>query len=472
MKNDQPPIGIDLGTTYSAVAYMDETGRPTTVLNNVGEILTPTALLFDGEDLVIGKEASKCSVMQPKLFAECFKRDMGATAFRQQINGVDIPPEVLSGFVLQRLKEDTERKLGSIQEAVITVPAFFDEKRRRATQAAGALAGLSVLDIINEPTAAAIAYGYQQGFFSENAEQATTRVLVYDLGGGTFDVTILEIDGDQFRALATDGDVRLGGKDFDERIVAHVADQFVKEHGVDPRSDAEDHAALWLEAQQAKHALSERRRYTVLCTHQGIRLKLEITREQFEEIIRSFLGRTETTTSLIVKQAELSWEQIDRVLLVGGSSRMPMVSQMLHKLTGKPIDQSMSPDEAVAHGAALYAAMLMKKRDRQETGSTSHSGEFDLVNVNSHSLGIVGRDLRTKRLSNNVVIPKNTPLPHESKWIKCQTSRANQVSVAVPVVEGESRRPEECISLGKCVVRDLPAELPAGADVYVQYRYE
>ena len=254
-KQDQPPIGIDLGTTYSAVAYLDETGRPTTVLNNVGEILTPTAVLFDGEDLVIGKEAAKCSVMSPELFAECFKRDMGASSFRQVINDVQIPPEILSGFVLQRLKNDTERKLGAVTEAVITVPAFFDEKRRRATQLAGELAGLKVLDIINEPTAAAIAYGYQQGFLTSNqGPSKAQRILVYDLGGGTFDVTILEISGDIFKALATDGDVRLGGKDFDERIVNHVAEEFAKEHGVDPRSDLEDCAALWLEAQQAKHA--------------------------------------------------------------------------------------------------------------------------------------------------------------------------------------------------------------------------
>jgi molecular chaperone DnaK len=444
-----------------------------TILDNVGEILTPTAVLFDGEDLVIGKEASKCSVMSPELFAECFKRDMGAVSFRQEINGIEIPPEVLSGFVLQRLKQDAERKLGPIQQAVITVPAFFDEKRRRATQLAGRMAGLEVLDIINEPTAGAIAYGYQQGFLNASQRQKPgQRILVYDLGGGTFDVTILEISGDKFRALATDGDVRLGGKDFDERIVSFIADRFVKEHGLDPRSDPEDYAGLWLEAQQAKHALSERRRYTIVCTHNGIRMKAELTREEFEEKTRDLLGRTETTTSLVVKQAGMDWSQIDRVLLVGGSSRMPMVVEMLHRVTGKPIDKSMSPDEAVAHGAALYAAMLMKKQDRLESGSNSNSGEFDLVNVNSHSLGIVGRDVKTKRLQNNIVIKKNTPLPHKSKWKKCRTSRPGQDSVVVPVVEGESRRPEECISLGKCVVRDLPGGLPAGSDVYVQYCYD
>ena len=471
-KRVQPPIGIDLGTTYSVVAYLDDAGRPTTVINNVGDNLTPTALLFDGDELVVGKEAAKGSVMSPDGFVECFKRDMGASRFRQNINDVEIPPEVLSGFVLQRLKEDAERRLGEIREAVITVPAFFDEKRRRATQAAGALAGFEVLDIINEPTAAALAYGYQSGFLTPGEVHSDQRLLVYDLGGGTFDVTILDISGDRFCALATDGDVRLGGKDFDERIVSHVADQFLQKHGRDPRSDAADHAALWLEAQQAKHALSARQRYTVVCVHAGIRFKVKITRDEFEEKTRDLLGRTETTTSLVVKQAGTTWDAIDRVLVVGGSSRMPMGIQMLQQLTGKTVDQSISPDEAVAHGAALYAAMLMKKRDGELAGVNSQSGEFALVNVNSHSLGIVGRDVKTNRLNNKVVIPKNTPLPHDSKWIKCQTSSSGQLNVVVPVVEGESRRPEECISLGKCVVQDLPEELPAGSDVFVQYRYQ
>ena len=468
-----PPVGIDLGTTYSAVAYVDETGRPMTILNNVGEILTPTAVLVDQEELVIGKEASKCSVMYPESFAECFKRDMGADTFRQQVQGLAIPPEILSGFVVERLKEDVERKLGPITEAVITVPAFFDEKRRRTTKLAGELAGLKVLDIINEPTAAAIAYGYKSGFLKRDQPQKEgERVLVYDLGGGTFDVTILEIAGDKFRALATDGDVRLGGKDFDERIVTYVADEFVKQHALDPRSSPEDLAALWLEAQQAKHALSERRRYTILCMHNGIRLKTELTRADFEEKTRDLLGRTETTTSLVVKQAGMDWSQVDRVLLVGGSSRMPMVAEMLHRISGKPVDQSMSPDEAVAQGAALYAGMLMQKEVDPQVPASGHSRKFELVNVNSHSLGIVGRDRKTDRRVNNIVIEKNTPLPHKSKWRKCQTSQPDQRSVVVPVVEGESRRAEECISLGKCVVRDLPAGMPAGSMVYVQYCYE
>ncbi len=463
----QFPVGIDLGTTYSVVAYVDASGRPVTVPNDAGDLLTPSALLFEDGEIVVGKEAAKSSAITPFAYADCFKRDMGGSAFRRKVRGHQLPPEVLSGFVLQRLKQDAERRIGSVRQVVITVPAFFDETRRKATQDAGRLAGLEVLDIINEPTAAAVAYGYQQGFLRlAGGEMAAERrrVLVYDLGGGTFDVTILEMEGRQFRALATDGDVQLGGKDFDERLVDYIAEQFLATHGVDPRTDAEDAAQLWLDAQEVKHTLSQRTRASVVCFHAGLRLKLEISREQFEELTQDLVGRSETTTSLLLKQAALTWDDIDRVLLVGGSSRIPMVVEMLRRLTGKEPDQSLSPDEAVAHGAALYAGMLMQ----EQSGKTKDN--YRLVNVNSHSLGVVGVDPLTRRKTNVILIPRNTPLPHQVVR-RCKTARAGQRSVVVSVVEGESRRPDECIPLGQCVIRNLPPDMPAGAPIQVEYRY-
>ncbi len=208
-------VGIDLGTTYCVVAYIDSTGRPVSIPNELGDILTPSALFVDDDEIIVGKEAVKAAVMKPEAYAECFKRDMGSASFRRKVCGQNVPPEVLSAFVLERLKRDVERRLGSCSKVVVTVPAFFDEGRRRMTQTAGRLAGLEVLDIVNEPTAAAIAFGRRQGFLdpaSETAAGPAQRLLVYDLGGGTFDVTVLEIDGTRFRTLATDGDVRLGGK--------------------------------------------------------------------------------------------------------------------------------------------------------------------------------------------------------------------------------------------------------------------
>ncbi len=464
--DQRPAVGIDLGTTYSVVAYVDQTGRPMTVPNRTGELLTPSALMFDDDGVVVGKEAVKSSVLAPELFIESFKRDMGRGAAHHKIRGLEPPPEVLSAFVLERLKQDAERQLGLIREVVITVPAFFDESRRKATQDAGQLAQLDVLDIINEPTAAALAFGYRSGTLGtgNGAADKPMRVLVYDLGGGTFDVTILEIAGKEFRTLATDGDVFLGGKDFDQRLVNHLAEQFIAAQGVDPRSDPPDAAQLWLEAQEAKHTLSERSKAAVVCFHAGIRMRMEISRPQFEEITRDLLERTETTTSLVIKQAGLQWPQIDRVLLVGGSSRMPMVGQMLRRVTGKEPDCSQSPDEAVAHGAALYAAMLLGER------TVAGGGECRLINVNSHSLGVVGIHAATRRATNVVLIPKNTALPCRALRTFC-TARDGQRSVKVPIVEGENERPEACLALGECIVRGLPPGLPKGTPVEVEYAY-
>jgi molecular chaperone DnaK len=441
------------------------------VPNGWGDLLTPSAVLCD-EEIVVGKEAVKSSTLSPDKYAECFKRDMGGLSFHYKIRGMDVPPEILSAFVLERLKQDAERRLGPIRRVVITVPAFFDETRRKSTQDAARLAGLEVLDIINEPTAAAVAFGHSRGFLDSApptpsnppASRKTERVLVYDLGGGTFDVTILEIEGSSFRALATDGDVRLGGKDFDERLVNHLAEKFLAAQGVDPRSDPQNAAQLWLDAQEAKHALSERGKTLVVCYHAGIRMRIEITREEFDNLTRDLVERTETTTCLVVGQAGLQWTDIDRVLLVGGSSRIPAVRTMLQRISGREPDCSQSPDEAVAHGAALYAGILTRK------ANSPGQPLCELVNVNSHSLGVVGLHAKTREHLNVVLIPKNSRLPCRAVR-SFQIARPDQRSVRVAVVEGESHRPEDCIALGECVVRDLPPGLAKGTRVEVEYQY-
>lgn len=463
----QPPVGIDLGTTYSAVAYLDASGRPTTIINGCGDLLTPSALSFEESQVVVGKEAIKASVFEPADFAECFKRDMGSLRFRRAIGEHEVPPEVLSGFLLERLKQDAIARIGPFKQVVITVPAFFDETRRRATQEAGRLAGLDVLDIINEPTSAAVAFGYYRNLIDSNRSGTPDRpenILVYDLGGGTFDVTVLAIDGKKLSALATDGDVQLGGKDFDERLVDYLADAFLAAHGADPRSNPHDAAQLWLDAHDAKHTLSERPKVTIPCIHAGIRMRIDVTRSEFEKLTRDLLERTESTVQVVLRQAKLDWHDIDRVLLVGGASRMPIVGEMLRRVTGKEPDRSLSPDEAVAHGAAIYAGMLMEDSGRQSPSS------LQVINVNSHSLGIIGLDRRSQRRHNSIVIPKNTPLPCKVVR-KFVTARDNQSSVKVAIVEGESKQPEHCIALGECVVRNLPPGLPKNTAVEVEYRY-
>ncbi len=464
-ERSQPPIGIDLGTTYSAIASIDTVGSPYCIANQEGEFITPTALLMDHNEIVVGREAVNASAMEPHDFAECFKRDMGASVYRSGLRGVDVPPQVLNAFVLEQLKKDGELVIGPIQKAVVTVPAFFDEGRRKATQDAGALAGLEVLDIINEPTAAALAYGYQQGMLDtkKKASKQSTKLLVYDLGGGTFDVTILEIKGNTYRAIATDGDVQLGGKDFDERLVEFLATSFIEEHGVDIRADPQEAAQLWIEAEKAKQTLSQRSKTTVIIGHLGVRSRIEITRDKFQDLTRDLLARSETTTSIVLKTAGLEWADIDRVLLVGGSSRMPAVAEMLRQLTGQEPDRSLSPDQAVAHGAAIHAAMLMK------SGNSALS-DCKLVNVNSHSLGVRGFDKLTQRHANAIMIPKNSPLPCR-KGKLFRTGTDNQSSVQIVVLEGESMQPSECIQLGDCVIRGLPENLPAGSKVEVVYEY-
>jgi molecular chaperone DnaK len=462
-------VGIDLGTTYSVVAHLDAHGRPVSVPNAAGDLLTPSVVLFDESGTVVGKEAVLAAAMEPEKIAECVKRDMGSRAYRKKIHGEVLPPEFISLIILKSLKADAERKLGPVRKAVITVPAYFDEPRRQSTIDAGRLAGLDVLDIINEPTAAAICYGYQLGFLDRAGRKAADkplRVLVYDLGGGTFDVTIVEIQGTSFKALATDGDVALGGKDWDEKLVDIAAEAFIKEHREDPRTNPASAQDLGFAAEVAKKTLSERPKATLYVNHLGTRSKVEINRQQFEEATAHLLGRTRTTTEIVVRQAGMSWANIDKVLLVGGSTRMPMVVRMLEEMTGKSPERSVSPDEAVAHGAALYADLILRQT-KKEAGPP----KFSVTNINSHSLGIVGVDSATGRRRNQILIPKNTPLPHTVAKV-FKTNKPNQPNIVIRVVEGESERPEACTQVGVCTIKDLPPNLPEGWPVQVSYRYE
>jgi molecular chaperone DnaK len=461
-----PAIGIDLGTTFSVAAYLDPQGRPTSILNSHGDLLTPSVVLFEEGGVVVGKEAVAASVLEPERLADCVKRDMGAKAYRKKVNSREMPPEVISAMILRQLKTDAERRLGPLTHAVITVPAYFDEPRRRATVDAGRLAGLEVLDIINEPTAAALAYAYHLGLLDRQGQwkdEKPFKALVYDLGGGTFDITVVELKSGSFRALATDGDVYLGGKDWDAKLVEMAAGRFQKEHGTDPRSDPVSLQELTLAAEAAKRTLSERARALLVVNHRGQRLKVEISREEFEDATAPLLERTRVTTELVVEQAALTWPEIDRVLLVGGSTRMPMVTRMIQELTGKVPDASLAADEAVAHGAAVYASLLRPQPDAPATG-------FAITNVNSHSLGLSVIEPTTKTRLNQILIPKNTPLPH-SVTRHFKTEKPGQRSVLLSVLEGESENPHDCTQIGEGIIRDLPADLPAGWPVEVTYTY-
>ena len=362
------------------------------------------------------------------------------------------------------MRRDAEAKVGQFKEVVVTVPAYFNEPRRKATQDAGRLAGLDVVDIINEPTAAAIAYGMTNGFLNAKGEsQRVERIVVYDLGGGTFDATVMVIDGKNYLVSATDGDVKLGGLDWDRKIADYFAEKFRDEHGIDLRQDEKSLQRLMFQAERAKRALSSSDQVTISLAEDGRMLQVPLTRAQFESMTAVLLERTRFTVSNLIKQAKLRWQDITRVLLVGGSTRMPMVSEMLEREAGQSVDRSLAADEAVAHGAAIYAGLLARMDGPQFP-------EFAVRNVCSHNLGVLGIEPETGRPRNRVVIHKNTPLP-ATKFKGFCTRRKGQQSIAVQVIEGGDASGNHSTPIGRCVVRDLPPELPAETRVEVAFSY-
>ncbi len=475
-KRPEPIVGIDLGTTYSVVASLDPSGRPVTIPNRDGDASTPSVVLFEDDGLIVGKEAQRLALLQPDRVAECTKRDMGSLYYHRPVAGRQVPPQVISALILKRLKADAERRLGPIRRVVITVPAYFDHARREATCEAARMARLEVTDLLNEPTAAALAYGYQEGFLDAAGTLATRKtarkgvmtVVVYDLGGGTFDVTIMQIRDRQFKTLVTDGDVRLGGRDWDRRIVDHAAVRYMAEHpGDDPRTDPVTLQTLFKEAEEAKRTLSERSKATLVYAHHGHRAALGLSRAEFDELTADLLERTRVTTKLVLNEAGLEWAEVDKLLLSGGSTRMPQVARMLRELSGQEPDRSISPDEAVAHGAALYHGIVRHVRD----GQPGAAAATKVVNVNAHSLGLVTRARASDRLYTSILIPRNSPLPHSGSQV-FRTGRTGQARILIRIVEGEAPEPRACIQLGEFSIEPLPPGLPAGSPIRLQYTYD
>lgn len=463
-ESSRQAVGIDLGTTFSAVAYLDRSGVPQTILNMEGDLSTPSVVYFDESEAVVGKEAVKAAAYEPDSVAQFAKRDMGKPAYHKPIRGVQLPPEVIQAAVLQKLREDAELRLGQVKDVVITVPAFFNEPRRNATMDAGRLAGLRVVDIINEPTAAAIAYGVKAGFVTSSGEvQRRESILVYDLGGGTFDVTLMEIEGSTYTALATDGDVQLGGIDWDRRIADHVAETFIEQLGTDPREDQAGFQLLLQEAEDAKRTLSSRSNITIRYSHQGKRIQVVLTRDELESLTSDLLQRTMFTVEKLLRDAKRGWSDLTRILLVGGSTRMPMVGRALEEQSGMKVDRSLSPDEAVAHGAALYAGILQQ-------GGRATDRNLAVKNVNSHDLGVLGLEKETGMRRRRIMIPRNTTLPARSRS-RFVTHRAGQQRVVVHVVEGGDDSGKNSTAIGKCAVTGLPSNLPAKSPVVVQFHY-
>lgn len=428
-------MGIDLGTTFSAVAKVNELGKPELIPNREGEKLTPSVVYFAGESPVVGTMAKRSAQASPLDVVEFVKRSMGDPSWRfETTGGTQYRPEEISALILKRLKVDASRALGAeVTDAVITVPAYFDDAPRRATIDAGTIAGLNVRRILNEPTAAALAYGLD-GSVAGN-------VVVYDLGGGTFDVTVLTISDGEFRVLATHGDRNLGGFDFDNELMRLLNDRFQAAGGPDLLDDPGWESALREKSELAKRTLSSAPSTQVALSADGFSTMLPVTRVEFEDLCSALVSRTRDSVEQVVEEAHLTWPTIDRVLLAGGSTRMPMIRTMLQQASGRQPDWSKNPDELVALGAAVQAHLL--EREANAASATRTSAPLPKVrDVTSHGLGQLVLHGATRVLINSIVVPRNSPLPAEGVEVT-GTHRNFQESLRVQITQGDSMDPDE-----------------------------
>jgi len=459
-------VGIDLGTTHSAIAQVDHHGRAEILPNSESERITPSVVLFDEEEVIVGRLAKASAVGDPEHVVQFIKREIGTANFQLELRGQQYSAEAISAMILKKLVKDASARLGSpVRRAVITVPAYFNDVQRKATQDAGVIAGLDVVRILDEPTAAALAFGLER-------PGAHGTYLVYDLGGGTFDTTVMQIDDDGLRALATDGDDRLGGKDWDDRIITHVAAKFADEFGIDPLEEPASYQDLLDKAEAAKIALSNKKQVKISCHHAGHCAQVEISRELFCELTADLLARTEIKTKMVLEDAGLQFDQLTGILLTGGSTRMPMVAKMLEQISGIEPEMAVHPDEAVALGAAVQGE-LIAMQERRERGEdpgpmSSVMGDIAVATVNAHALGVVAR--KNGQFENVVLIPRNTQLPCTRTGM-FTTLHDDQQFIEINVLEGDATNPDSCVRIGRCQIRGLPAR-PRGAPIEVTYIYD
>ena len=457
------PIGIDLGTTMSAMAVVDELGQPMMIHNNQGERLTPSAILFRGEETVVGRQARNSAIARPDKVVVFVKREMGNPTYKFRCDGQEYTAEELSGIILRKLKQDAEAALGQeVREAVITVPAYFGDLERNRTRTAGQIAGLDVIDIINEPTAAAIAYG-----LSRRGEDQ--KILVYDLGGGTFDVTIMSSEGGDLRVLTTNGHRKLGGVDFDEKLAEYFAETFETRFGVRPLDEPRSYQDFRDRAEKAKIDLSDAEVADVDLSAGGQLLDLEVQRQQFERLIAHYIDQTQALTEKALSDAGLGPDQIDKVLLVGGSTRIPVVQRMVRSLMGKKPEIGINPDEVVAIGAAVYAANESGVTVRDTAGRELPPARFH--DVTAHSLGIVAKD-SDDRDRNFRLIQKDSPIP-ASGQDTFTTHSDNQSEVLIKILQGEDDDPEMCVEVGDAgVLSGIPPRPRGIPQILVTFEYD
>lgn len=459
-------VGIDLGTTFSAVAYIDEKGNPIIIPNKEGDNITPSTVLFGGKEPVIGKAAKRKSATDPKNYEAFAKRHMGEKSYNFTTkDGESYRAEEISALILKRLKADAENYLGeNIEGAVITVPAYFGDPQRKATRDAAQMAGIHVLDIINEPTAAAIAFGISRNVGKKQ------NVMIYDFGGGTFDVSILEIDADNIRVIATNGDHKLGGYDIDMAIFDYVKEE-AKEEGLDVESDVKAVQKLMIAAEEAKKELSSTDTTEILIYIKGEEFSIEIDRETFEELIETILDTTISVMQKTLDESNLSYADIDKILLVGGSTRIPIIQSMLEEETEIRPSSEVHPDEAVAIGAAYHAVDVVKqmaegsfqgrateKVDVDATAVPDLEKNYTFHDVTSHGIGIVIYDDIQDKLINSVIMPKNTEIPAEVIREGYSTTQPYQSGIELQVTQGENSNLDYVTIIGSADLKVRPRE--------------
>ena len=463
-------IGIDLGTTYSAAAYLDQNGQPQMIPNREGENTTPSVVMFENGDensVVVGSQAKECAGIDPYNVVQFIKRESGNQSWNfESDSGKIFKMEEISALILKRIVADCEAALGEkIEGAVITVPAYFGDAERTATENAAKIAGINVLGLINEPTAAALAFG-----MSRDNEGST--IMFYDLGGGTFDVTILKIEDGVFKVIATHGDKNLGGFNFDNEIMNYANQIIAEQLNIDPMDDDELQQDLRNKSEQAKRALSARNAVSFAVATHGKRIKIDLTREKFEEMIASLISSTETSIDIALEDADLKPSDINKIILVGGSTRIPAVQKFVAEKMNITPSSEVHPDYAVAMGAAYYANELSKnptpKPSPNPTGDskqTTSEAPSMIQDVTSHGFGIVSMN-ENREMVNSIIIKRNTSIPAKEKRV-FSTVTENQSQIRLTLTEGDEDDLKYVTQIGESMV-DMKNSVPAHYPITVE----
>ena len=468
-------VGIDLGTTFSAVAKIDAgSGKPEIIKNSLNLPITPSVLCFEEKGRILfGEDAKAMQGMGNTNAFAFFKRNMGNDQFRIEVFNKTYSATDLSAIFLKKLVEEAENCSGEkIDSAVITVPAYFTHKERMATIEAGEKAGLNVLAIINEPTAAAFAYGL-------NKKDSEQTVLIYDLGGGTFDVTVARLNQDKIDILGSDGNHELGGKDWDDCIARYLSEQFYEKYGVDLSSDEEMVASLLVTAESMKKQLTVRDEVSVPIRYKDIQGTLNITEEVFEEISEFLLGATKDLTEDLLQSIGCSWADITGVILVGGSTRMRMIHKYVEAMSGKEPLSGVNVDEAVALGAAIRANIDDSGKTVQQSFMGLLSGKKNVevigakkvTDVTAHALGMIAISKDGESYENSVIIPKNSAIPVSMNRSYNFKTRAKNNELEVYVLQGAYRRPLDNIILNKYTISGIERTNSNTSVIEVSYQY-